>query len=145
MSNWATAINAVLATLVSTIGAWLIWGPIPIGWSLAIACGILLFFLWRGTTIGMVWAWSTLLLGMESLAWPVTTMIQIRASSSQPSDEEMGIILNAVLFGLFSSVFWISFAFGLFRREQPAEKPSSQDSRSPPSRHKSSRRTRPRS
>jgi hypothetical protein len=30
----------------------------------------------------------------------------------------MGIILNAVLFGLFSSVFWITFAFGLFRREQ---------------------------
>jgi hypothetical protein len=75
----------------------------------------------------MVWAWSTFLLGSESLAWPITTMVQLRTSSSQPSDEEMGVILNAVLFGHFSSVFWISFAFGLYKREQRSDPTSSAD------------------
>jgi hypothetical protein len=112
---------------VITIGAWLVWGPFSIGWSLAVACGILLFLLWRASTIGTVWAWSTLLLGAESLAWPITTMIGFRTSSGQPSDEEMGMVLNAVLFGLFSSVFWITFSFGLFKREQRGPESSSPD------------------
>ena len=123
----ATSINALLATVVTTIGEWLVWGPFSIGWSLALACSILLFLLWRAATIGAVWAWSTLLLGVESLAWPVTTMVGFRASSSQPSDEEMGMVLNAVLFGLFSSVFWTTFAFGLFKREQRGQEASSPD------------------
>jgi hypothetical protein len=86
-----------------------------------------------------MWAWSTLLLGVESLAWPVTMMVRFRSSAGRPSDEEMGIILNAVLFGLFSSVFWIAFAIGLFRRER-GDEPSSQDgigTPTPPSRRRS--------
>ncbi|HEX2055947.1 MAG TPA: hypothetical protein VHF07_05610 [Nitrospiraceae bacterium] len=122
-----TAINAVLAALVTTVGAWLVWGPFSIGWSLAVGSSIFLFLLWRSATIGTVWAWATLLLGMESFAWPVTTMVGFRSSANQPSEEEMGVILNAVLFGLFSSVFWVSFAVGLFRREQRAELQSSQE------------------
>lgn len=144
MLKWAIPINAVLATLVVTIGAWLVWGPFSIGWSLAFASGVLLFLLWRGTTIGTVWAWSTLLLGIESLAWPITAMVQMRGSSSQPSDEEMGLILNAVLFGLFSSVFWISFAFGLFRREQRIGESARQDNRPTPGDRQSRPRRHPR-
>jgi hypothetical protein len=68
-----------------------------------------------------------LLLGAESLAWPITTMIGFRASSGQPSDEEMGMVLNAVLFGLFSSVFWTTFSFGLFKRERRGPESSSPD------------------
>jgi hypothetical protein len=128
MPTLAVSINALLATVVTTIGAWLVWGPLSIGWSLVVACGILLFLLWRAATIGAVWAWSTLLLGVESLAWPVTTMVALRASSSQPSDEEMGMVLTAVLFGLFSSVFWTTFSFGLFKREQRGQESSSPDS-----------------
>ena len=124
MPAWTTALNALLATIVTTIGAWLVWGPFSIGWSVAVGCGIFLFLLWRAATIGTVWAWSTLLLGVESLALPVVTMVGFRSSSGQPTDEEMGTILNVVLFGLFSSVFWITFAFGLFRREQRSGKPS---------------------
>ncbi len=127
MSAWAIPINTVLATLVVSIGAWLVWGPFPIALSLALAGGIFFFLFWRGKTIGMIWAWSTFLLGSESLAWPITTMVQFRTSSSQPNDEEMGVILNAVLFGLFSSVFWISFAFGLYKREQRPDSTSSAD------------------
>lgn len=33
-----------------------------------------------------------------------------------PNDDQMSMILSAVLFGLFSAVFWISFAYGLFNR-----------------------------
>lgn len=127
MPAWTTAINALLATLVISVGAWLVWGPFSIGWSVAIACSLLLFLLWRAATIGTVWAWATLLLGVESLAWPVVTMVGFRSSTSQPTDEEMAGILNAVLFGLFSSVFWITFSFGLFRREQRGGEPSSTD------------------
>jgi hypothetical protein len=146
MLNWATPINAILATFVVIVGAWLIWGPFSVGWSLALASGVLLVLLWRGTTIGTIWAWSTLLLGVESLAWPITVMVQMRGASSQPSDQEMGLVLNAVLFGLFSSVFWISFAFGLFRREQHAGE-SAQEALPPPgapqsrSRRKNARRS----
>jgi hypothetical protein len=75
-----------------------------------------MFLLWRGHTIRLVWAWSTLLLGMECFAWPIITMVQIRSATAQPSDEEMGTILSAVLMGLFSAVFWIAFSYGLFKQ-----------------------------
>jgi hypothetical protein len=54
----------------------------------------------------------------------------------------MGAILNAVLFGLFSSVFWISFAFGLFKREQRKEDRPPQDESPAPDRRKSRSRRR---
>jgi hypothetical protein len=119
---WTPArLNAVLGSIVVTIGAWLVWGGLPLLWAATLALGVTekairVRVIWRGRTIGAVWAWSTLLLGLTSLAWPIVTMVQIRMTSAQPSDEEMGAILAAVLFGVFSSVFWISFAYGLFRR-----------------------------
>ena len=57
------------------------------------------------------------------MAWPIVTMIQIRMGGSQPTEEQMGTILNAVLFGLFSSVFWVTFAFGLFKRVRERNAP----------------------
>ncbi|HJT22874.1 MAG TPA: hypothetical protein VJ746_20540 [Nitrospira sp.] len=72
--------------------------------------------MWQGKTIGLVWAWATLLLGVESFVWPVVTMVQIRATTDQPSDQQMGAILSAVFMGLFSAVFWLAFSYGLFRR-----------------------------
>lgn len=144
---WAASLNAVLATLVVTVGAWLIWGPFPTGVALTLLATVLLFHLflvWRGTSIGAVWAWGTLLLGVESLAWPVTEMVRMRAVS-QPSEEEMGHVLNAVLFGLFSSVFWTTFAFGLFKRAYrtddgpPPDRPPRSPSHQPRSRRKGKR------
>ena len=32
------------------------------------------FLSWQGSTIGLTWAWTTLLLGLESLAWPFVTI-----------------------------------------------------------------------
>src|ERR1051325_1101007 len=43
-----------------------------------------------GRTIGLVWAWATLLLGVESLAWPIITMVQISSITTEPNDEQMG-------------------------------------------------------
>jgi hypothetical protein len=127
MSMWVTGINVIVATAVVMVGAWLGWGSLAGGWWIGLFLVLGVFLFWRGKTIGEVWAWATLLLGGESLAWPITTMMRARMSSVQPSEEEMGLILNAVLFGLFSSVFWISFAIGLFRRRSRSTDSVSQD------------------
>ncbi len=125
-------LNAVLGSLVVTVGFWIICGALPIWWSVAIGLSIAGLLVWQGTTIGLVWAWSTLLLGLESLMWPIVTMAQIRAATAQPTDEQMGEILNAVLFGLFSSVFWTTFAFGLFKRARRLAAPAPSSSSAPP-------------
>ena len=111
-------LNLFLGTLVTAGGFWIIWGSgspaMVLGWALVVG-----MFLWsQAWSITAVWAWSTLLLGLESFAWPVTLMVQLRSTSATPSEDEMGTILSAVVLGLFSSVFWISFAYGLFKRAQ---------------------------
>ncbi|TKS60205.1 MAG: hypothetical protein EWM72_01528 [Nitrospira sp.] len=109
-------LNLLLGTLVVAVGFWLLWGTVSpgivAGWALAVGG----FQWWKARTITEVWAWSTLLLGLESFAWPLTLMIQLKGASETPSEGEMGTILSAVVLGLFSSVFWISFSYGLFKR-----------------------------
>ncbi len=112
-------LNAVLGSLVVTLGFWLVWGQLPVLLFALVGLGVAAFLLWRAETIGAVWAWATLLLGVESFAWPVATMVQVKLTSdqgAQPTDEQMGLILTAVLFGLFSSIFWLTFSYGLFKR-----------------------------
>lgn len=140
-SWWTPQVNAVLGSLVVTVGFWIIWGTLPIWWSVAIALVVAGFLAWQVTTIGLVWAWSTLLLGLESLAWPIATMVQVRLATTEPTDEQMGEILNAVLFGLFSSVFWISFAYGLFKRARQQAVATPPGSSSPPEVTKADERT----
>lgn len=110
-------LNLSLGTLVAAIGFWLIWGGtvspvIVVGWALSV--GLFLWFMTKSIT--ELWAWSTLLLGLESFAWPLVLMIQLRGQAESPPESEMGTILSAVVLGLFSSVFWISFSYGLFKR-----------------------------
>lgn len=112
-------LNAVLGSLVVTLGFWLVWGQLPAWLFALVGTGVAAFLLWRAETIGAVWAWATLLLGVESFAWPVATMVQVKLTGdqgAQPTDEQMGLILTAVLFGLFSSIFWLTFSYGLFKR-----------------------------
>ena len=113
---WTAQFNAALGSLVIAVGAWLAWDQLSILGASLVMAAVAVFLLWRGRTIGLVWAWSTLLLGIECFAWPIITMAQIRSATIQPSDEQMGTILSAVLMGLFSSVFWIAFSYGLFKR-----------------------------
>jgi hypothetical protein len=46
----------------------------------------------------------------------VVLMIQLRGQADSLPESEMGTILSAVVLGLFASVFWISFSYGLFKR-----------------------------
>lgn len=134
-SSWTLRINAVLGSLVVATGAWLAWEALAGVGGLMILVIAGCFLLWRGRTIRVIWAWSTLFLGIECLAWPIITMLRIRSATAQPSDEEMGTILSAVLMGLFSAVFWIAFSYGLFKGTDPDRLPQSAQMQSP-RRHK---------
>ena len=92
------------------------WDQAGLVWTLLVAVGATAFLFWQGRSIAAVWAWTTLGLGIESMTWPIVTMVRIRMEGIQPTEEQMGTILNAVLFGLFTSVFWVTFALGLFKR-----------------------------
>lgn len=110
-------LNLSLGTLVTAVGFWLIWGgtvsPVVVGgW--AVSVGLFLWFMTKSIT--ELWAWSTLLLGLESFAWPLVLMIHLRDQAESLPESEMGTILSAVVLGLFASVFWISFSYGLFKR-----------------------------
>jgi hypothetical protein len=46
-------------------------------------------------------------------------MLEIRRMTpegAQPTDQQMGLILTSMLFGLFSSIFWLTFSYGIFKR-----------------------------
>ena len=113
---WSPQLNALLGSLVVAAGAWLAWDSFSPWGVFLVAGGVAGFLIWQGRTIGLVWAWATLLLGVESLAWPIVTMGQVRSITTEPTDEQMGTILSAVLTGLVSAVFWMTFSFGFFKR-----------------------------
>jgi hypothetical protein len=120
-------LNLVLGTAVAAVGFWLIWGSVSpfivLGWAIAVG-----LFLWvKADSISKVWAWSTLLLGIESFAWPLMLMVQLKGASDTVPEAEMGTILSAVVLGLFSSVFWVSFSYGLFNRALKADSAPSED------------------
>jgi hypothetical protein len=109
-------LHVMLGSLVVAVGAWMAWDALSLSWVVLLAVSAGGFLSWQGSTIGLTWAWTTLLLGLESLAWPLVTMYQIRQSTAEPNDDQMSMILLAVWVGLFSAVFWISFSYGLFKR-----------------------------
>ena len=113
---WSPQLNALLGSLVVATGAWLAWDSFSLWEVFLVAGGVAGFLIWQGRTIGLVWAWATLLLGLESLAWPIITMIQVRSTTPEPTDEQLGTILSAVLTGLIAAVFWITISYGLFKR-----------------------------
>lgn len=127
---WLLRLHAALGSLVATLGLWLAWGGLPLWLLVAVALGSAGFLARRGRgprhagqhVAGQmwggaagVWAWVTLLLGLESLAWPLVTMVQVRMAGPEPTEQQMGLVLTAVLFGVFSSVFWLTFSYGLFQ------------------------------
>ena len=109
-------INVGLGSLVVAIGAWLAGNGLSLYGAGTVAIAAAAFLWWRAPTVTLLWAWSTLLLGLECLAWPIVTMLQIRSAGGEPTDAEMGTILSAMLMGLFSACFWIAFSYGLFKR-----------------------------
>ncbi len=130
---WNPQLNALLGSLVVAAGAWLAWDSFS-PWGIVLVAGVAAgLLLWQGRTIGLVWAWATVLVGLESLAWPIMTMVQVRSITTEPTDEQMGAILSAVLTGIFSGVFWVTFSYGLFKRaSRPTPVPSSETPGSSP-------------
>ena len=111
-----THLNVLLGTLVVGTGLWLLRETLS---PVVVAGGILAvggFLWWKAGTITEVWAWSTLFLGLESFVWPLILMVQLKSATTSPTEDDMGNVLFAVVLGLFSSVFWISFSYGLFKR-----------------------------
>jgi hypothetical protein len=124
---WNPQLNALLGSLVVAAGAWLAWDSLPV-WAVFLVAGVVAgFLIWQGRTIGLVWAWATLLLGLESLAWPIVTMVQVRSIATEPTDEQLGTMLSAGLTGLISAVFWITFSYGFFKRGRQPFAASSTD------------------
>jgi len=113
---WVRPAHLMLGSLVVAVGAWLAVDALSLRWVALLVVFAGGFLSWQGSTIGLTWAWTTLLLGLESLTWPLVTIYQIRQLTAEPNDDQMGMILTAVSFGLFSAVFWISFSYGLFKR-----------------------------
>ena len=124
---WSPQLNALLGSLVVAAGAWLAWDSLPV-WGVFLIGGVVAgFLMWQGRTIGLVWAWATLLLGLESFAWPIVTMVQFRSITTEPTDEQLGAMLSAVLMGLVSAVFWITFSYGFFKRARQLSTVTSDD------------------
>ena len=108
--------NTILGALVVAVGAWLTSNEFSAVQAALVLVASAAFLSWRGRTASLIWAWSTLFLGLECFAWPIATMLHVRSAGREPSDDEMGAILSATITGLFSAVFWIAFAYGLFKR-----------------------------
>ncbi len=132
LSFWTPQLNALLASCVVAVGAWLAWDGLSPTGALLVAVCVAGWLLWRGQTIGRVWAWATFLLGLESFSWPVLTMVQINMATANPTEEQMGTILSAIVAGLLSAVFWVSFSYGLFKRDRGSANHSSPTLAVPP-------------
>ncbi len=136
---WTPQFHALLGGLVIAIGILVMWEHAVLFWALLVGAVATAFLLWKGRNIGAVWAWTTLGLGVESLTWPIVTMVQMRMGGSEPTEAQMETVLNAVIFGLFTSVFWVTFAFGLFKRLREQQATMDPATESVPSRKKKKR------
>lgn len=117
-------LNAVLGSLTVTVGLWLLVGALPMPIGIALAIGLAILLAWKSPSIGSIWASSTLILGVESLAWPIMQMADLQKLGPEPPLEELERIFTAVLFGLFSGVFWMTFAYGIFKRTRDKNSPT---------------------
>ena len=116
MKMWLLQLNAAVGSLVATFGLWLVWNEAPFMGLALVALVLCVLLSLSSASLAAIWGWTTALLGVESLAWPVATMIQIKMAAREPTDQEMGAILTAMLFGLFSSIFWLTFSYGIFKK-----------------------------
>ena len=118
-------VNAVLGAMAVTVGLWFLQGDLSSSVTIVIIVGLTILYAKVCPTAVHVWMWSTLFLGVESLAWPFQLIGELEQYGSEPPLEEMSKVFTAVLFGVFSGIFWLTFAYGIYRRTQPkTEEPS---------------------
>ncbi|MCZ6801304.1 MAG: hypothetical protein O7F12_12535 [Nitrospirae bacterium] len=122
-------INSVLGSMAMTAGLWLLWGGLPSAVTVILVVGLSVILGRISPTVPHVWAWSTCVMGIESLAWPFMVMGSLGDLGPEPSLEDMQQMFSAVLFGVFSGIFWLTFAYGIYRRIHnrlhPVKPPSS--------------------
>ena len=63
-------VNAVLGAMAVTVGLWFLQGDLSSSATIIIIVGLTILYAKICPTATYVWMWSTLLLGLESLAWP---------------------------------------------------------------------------
>ena len=112
-------VNAVLGAMAVTVGLWFLQGDLSSSVTIVIIIGLTILYAKVCPTAAHVWMWSTLLLGVESLAWPFQLIGELEQYGAEPPLEEMSKVFTAVLFGVFSGIFWLTFAYGIYRRTQP--------------------------
>ena len=119
-------INAVLGAMAVTVGLWFLQGDLSSSITVLMIVGLTILYAKVCLTAWHIWMWSTLLLGLESLSWPFQMMGELQQFGPEPPIEEMSKVFTAVLFGVFSGIFWLTFAYGIYRRTQPkVQDPSS--------------------
>ena len=127
MTWWTPQLHALLGGLVIAMGIFVMWEQAALLDGIDRRCRHRLSPV-EGRSIGTVWAWTTLGLGLESMTWPIVTMVQLRISGSQPTEEQMETIperchLRTVHIGVL-----VTFAFGLFKRLRNSRRLLSGDS-----------------
>ena len=127
MSEWTIKLNAVAAGVVVTIGFTMVWNPIPVSWAAMAGVGFTALLVWLGSSLGYVWAWAFLFLGLESLSWPLVEVIKLQMSGvAEPSEDQLKELVGTSFLGIFFATFWLTFAYGVFRwikRGEPPEAP----------------------
>ena len=118
-------VNAVLGAIAVTVGLWFLQGDLSSAVTIILIVGLTILYAKVCPSTAHVWMWSTLLLGLESLAWPFQMLGELQQFGPEPPIEEMSKVFTAVLFGLFSGIFWLTFAYGVYRRTQPKVESSS--------------------
>ena len=119
-------INAVLGAIAVTVGLWFLQGDLSSSITVVMIVGLTILYAKVCPTTGHIWMWSTMLLGLESLSWPFQMVGELEQFGPEPPLEDMQRVFTAVMFGVFSGVFWLTFAYGIFRRIRPkVEDPSS--------------------
>lgn len=111
-------VNAVFGSLAVTVGLWLLIGALPVPIGIAMGIGLAILLAWKCPSIGYIWTICTLLLGVESMAWAMMQVTDLQKLGREPTMEEMENIFPAVMLGLFSGVFWMTFAYGIYKRIQ---------------------------
>ena len=113
-------VNAVLGAMAVAGGLWFLQGGLSLTVTVLVVVGLTAVLANICQRVAHVWMWSTLLLGLESLAWPFQLLGELQQFGPEPPMEEMSKVFTAVLFGVFSGIFWLTFAYGLYRRSQPS-------------------------
>ena len=82
-------VNAVLGAMAVTVGLWFLQGDLSSSVTIVIIVGLTILYAKVCPTAAHVWMWSTLLLGVESLAWPFQLIGGLEQYGAEPPIEEM--------------------------------------------------------